>query len=70
MADALIGYTGFVGSNLLRQRAFDATYNSKNIGDIAGREFELLVCAGAPAAKWLANSKPDEDAANLDRLQA
>jgi nucleoside-diphosphate-sugar epimerase len=70
MADALIGYSGFVGSNLLRQRAFDATYNSKNIDDIAGREFDLLVCAGAPAAKWLANSKPEEDAANLNRLQA
>ena len=36
-ASALIGYTGFVGSNLLRQRAFDATFNSKNIEQISGR---------------------------------
>jgi hypothetical protein len=69
MSDALIGYTGFVGGNLLRQRSFDALYNSTNIDQIAGRAFDLLICAGAPAAKWLANSNPDEDAANLSRLQ-
>ena len=33
---ALIGHTGFVGSNLARQGAFDALYNSSNIESIAG----------------------------------
>jgi hypothetical protein len=48
--DALIGHSGFVGTNLHRQRPFDYLYNSKNIGDICGRSFELIVCAGIPAA--------------------
>ena len=68
MASALIGYTGFVGGNLLRQRRFDALYNSRNIEQIAGRRFELLVCAGAPAEKWKANQDPDGDWRSLQRL--
>ena len=50
---ALIGNTGFVGGNLLRQQPFDALFNSKNIDDIAGRSFDLVVCAGVRAEKWL-----------------
>ena len=34
---ALIGYTGFVGSNLVRQHSFDAMFNSQNIDSISGR---------------------------------
>lgn len=58
---ALIGYTGFVGSNLLSQHTFDDVYNSKNILDIKGKEYELVVCAGIKAQKWYANSHPEED---------
>jgi nucleoside-diphosphate-sugar epimerase len=65
---ALIGYTGFVGSNLLRQRPFDATFNSANIDDIAGRSFDLVICAGAPAEKWKANAQPERDLDNIERL--
>lgn len=61
--DALIGYTGFVGSNIQGQRPFDALYNSRNIHEIEGRSFDLLVCAGAPGTKWLANQRPLEDCA-------
>jgi nucleoside-diphosphate-sugar epimerase len=61
MADALVGHTGFVGGHLARQRRFDLLFNSKNIQDIAGCEFDLLVCAGAPAEKWRANRDPDAD---------
>ena len=68
MVDALVGYTGFVGSNLLRQRPFDDLYNSKNIEDIAGRQYELLVCSGAPAEKWKANREPEQDLENIKRL--
>ena len=42
MKSALIGYTGFVGSTLLRQRPFDEQYNSKNIREIAGQQFDLI----------------------------
>jgi nucleoside-diphosphate-sugar epimerase len=64
----LIGYTGFVGSNLLNQTTFDRLYNSKNISEIKGEKFELLICAGAPAVKWKANKFPEEDLANIQAL--
>jgi nucleoside-diphosphate-sugar epimerase len=65
---ALIGYTGFVGSNLLRQRPFDACFNSLNIDQIAGRSFDLVVCCGARAEKWKANADPEADLDNIERL--
>jgi len=68
MARALIGHTGFVGGNLRAQTEFTDLYDSKNIDAIAGRDFELVVCAGAPAAKWIANREPDRDRATLQRL--
>ena len=68
MSTALIGYTGFVGSTLLRQTSFVDLYNSTNIHEIQGRSYNLIVCAGAPAAKWIANSEPDKDLANLQFL--
>ena len=68
--DALIGHTGFVGSTLIRARAFDACYNSTSIDQIDGRSFDLLVCAGASAAKWQANQNPDIDRRSLERLKA
>lgn len=61
MKSALIGYTGFVGSNLLTQMKFDDLYNSKNINEIKNKEYDVIYCAGAPAAKWIANQKPTED---------
>jgi nucleoside-diphosphate-sugar epimerase len=67
---ALIGHTGFVGSNLARQTRFDATYNSSNIDSIAGREFDLLVISGVRAEKWIANANPEQDRAGIDRLLA
>jgi nucleoside-diphosphate-sugar epimerase len=65
---ALIGSTGFVGGALARQAPFDALYHSTDIAGIAGRSFDLVVCAGAPAAKWKANQQPEADLANLEVL--
>lgn len=70
MKNAIIGHTGFVGSNLIRQREFDEFYNSKNIESIVDRQFDLLVCSGAPAAKWLANKEPIKDKENLEILMS
>ncbi len=70
MTSALIGYTGFVGSNLACQMHFDEFYNSANIEDIRGQSFDLVVCAGAPGTKWYANAHPEEDAASIVRLCA
>ena len=55
MKNALIGFSGFVGATLQKQALFDALYRSTNIADIEGGEFDLAVCAGAPAQKWIAN---------------
>ena len=68
MATALIGHTGFVGGNLQAQRHFDDCYNSKNIDDISGKHYEVVVCAGVPAAKWIANREPIKDRENIERL--
>jgi nucleoside-diphosphate-sugar epimerase len=65
---ALIGYTGFIGSALLRQRSFEACFNSTNIEQIRGRSFDLIVCAGARAEKWKANAEPEGDLDNIERL--
>ncbi len=68
MSSALIGYTGFVGSHLARQATFDDFYNSKNIEQIAGKSYDLVVCSGASAVKWLANQQPEEDRRQIQRL--
>jgi len=70
VADALIGGTGLVGGTLLRHRRFDAVYRSTTIEEIAGRRFDRIYCAGAPAEKWKANRDPDADWRNLERLLA
>jgi len=57
----LIGYTGFVGSNLNRLAPFDACYNTQNIAEISGQAFKTLVCAAPQAKKWWANQNPEED---------
>lgn len=69
MKNALIGYTGFVGGNILDQHTFDETYNSKNFLDMQGREFDEVVCAGISAVKWLANKNPDEDKQKIQALE-
>ena len=61
MTAGLIGYTGLVGSNLERQHGFELRYNSRNIGEIRGRRFSLLVNAGVSAVKWKANEEPERD---------
>lgn len=68
MRNALIGATGFVGTSLLRQAAFDVLYRSANIGEIDGCSFGTVVCAGAPGQKWLANREPEADLANIEGL--
>tara|TARA_B100001123_G_scaffold326576_1_gene367282 strand:+ start:3419 stop:4189 length:771 start_codon:yes stop_codon:yes gene_type:complete len=68
MKSALIGHTGFVGSTLKAQCHFDDYYRSGNISDMAGKRYDLIVCAGAPGQKWLANKHPEEDRQSLARL--
>lgn len=68
MKNALIGHSGFVGTTLLKQTAFDGLYRSTNIAEIANQQFDVVVCAGAPAQKWIANREPEADLQNINRL--
>jgi dTDP-4-dehydrorhamnose reductase len=68
--DALIGHTGFVGGTLLRQRPFDKLYASSNIAEVRGAGFDTVICAAAPAAKWIADRDPHADLANIQKLAA
>lgn len=61
MKTQLVGYTGFVGSNLNEQYKFDGLYNSQNIQEAYGKNPELLVYSGVPAQKFLANKDPEKD---------
>ena len=58
---ALVGYTGFVGSNLDSATIFDGRYNSKNISSAYGTNPDLLIYSGVTAAKYIANSAPEKD---------
>ena len=62
---ALVGYTGFVGSNLVLQTTFDALYNSKNIAESYGTNPNLLIFSGIRAEKFLANKDPEKDYENI-----
>lgn len=59
--DSLVGYTGFVGSNLHNARQFDNVYNSGNIKMAYGTEPDLLVYSGLRAEKYMANQYPEKD---------
>lgn len=70
--NALIGYTGFVGSNLIHNN-FDIfktwdLYRSSNISNIKNKEYNIVICAGVPANKWYANENCFEDLDNINCL--
>lgn len=58
---SLVGYTGFVGSNLCNQEKFDGLYNSENIEEAFETNPDLLVYSGVPAQKFIANQFPEKD---------
>lgn len=65
---ALIGSTGFVGTNLRLSAGFDRLYNSSNIGDLPQSVVECAICAAAPATMWAANADPEGDLDNINKL--
>ncbi|MCU1716337.1 pyridine nucleotide transhydrogenase [Pseudomonas sp. 5P_3.1_Bac2] len=70
MFSSLIGYSGYVGGTLLKQEKFTSLYRSTNIGDIDDQSFDTVVCAGAPAQKWIANREPEADRQKIEKLIA
>lgn len=63
--DGLVGYTGFVGGNLLRQHAFGGLFNRANVASIGEGAFDRLVVSAVPATMWLANRNPEADRAGI-----
>src|SRR5690606_19330196 len=63
---ALIGHTGFVGSNFASAYAFDDVYNTSNIAEIAGQEYDLVVSAAARADSHRINNHGHEDRTEID----
>ena len=54
-SSAIVGYSGFVGSNLLSFYKFDYFYNSSNFHEAINKEYDTLFFCGVPAVKWYAN---------------
>lgn len=61
MITSLVGYTGFVGSNIESKFKFNNLYNSKNIEQAFGTNPDLLIYSGVRAEKFLANNEPQRD---------
>ena len=65
MKNALIGYTGFIGSSF--KRHFDFKINSKSVIEDKIDVSELVVCAPS-GLKWKANKQPSEDLLSCKKL--
>lgn len=61
----LVGYTGFVGSNIAAKHEFTWKINSKNKEEAFGKKPDLLIYAGLRAEKFLANKDPEADMATI-----
>ena len=66
----LVGYTGFVGSNLMQSMSFDKYFNSTNFHQAKHLEVDELYFCGVPAVKWYANKYPEEDNDVLQKIKA
>lgn len=65
----LVGYSGFVGSNLCAKGNFQAVFNSKNIQEAYGIKPDLLIYAGVRGEKYLANQNPEEDRKHISQAK-
>jgi nucleoside-diphosphate-sugar epimerase len=68
MSSALIGHSGFVGSNILLSENFEFKFNSSNISSINYKHINRIVCAGVQSVKWQANKDPDTDWNGIEKL--
>ena len=65
----LVGYTGFVGSNICLSHAFDYLINSKNVMQAFGVKPDCLIYSGVPAEMFLANKDPEKDKKIIDNAK-
>ena len=65
MKNALIGYTGFIGSHLKEKIKNCKYYNSKNIKKIKNKKFNKIYFSGNDSRIWYVNKYPKKDMKNL-----
>ena len=65
---AVVGYTGFIGSNLKKIYKSNFNFNSKNISKIRKKKLDLVLCAGTYSKRWIANKYPKKDLYNILKL--
>jgi nucleoside-diphosphate-sugar epimerase len=70
MAISLVGYSGFIGQQLMRdyEKQIGNIYNSKNIHKLPDINHDTLIIAAPSAVKWQANKNPQDDLAKVSRL--
>lgn len=68
---ALVGNTGFVGSNICAAAGekIGRSYHSTDIADAFGTRPDVLIYAGLRAEKFLANADPEADLARIRQAQ-
>ena len=69
MRKALVGYTGFVGSNIYAAGGYEGAYNSRNIEEAFGTKPDLLIYSGLRAEKYLANNDPERDLKMIENAE-
>lgn len=62
----IVGYTGFVGSNLCLSHEFQHLINSKNIETAFGVCPDTLIYCGVPAEMFIANQYPEKDRETIE----
>lgn len=66
--NAIIGWTGFVGSELLPSIENADLYNSSNIESLRGKTYSCIYFSGLPAEKWRINKDPEPDRAIVESI--
>ena len=64
---AIIGHTGFIGSNMAKMVQADK-FSSSNIHKIKEKEYETIYCCAPGATKWMINKAPEKDFQNIESL--
>jgi len=67
--NAIFGYTGLVGTHLLKNFYFNHLYNSKNINESVNKIFDNIIISCIPAVKWVANKFPEKDNQTIENIK-
>jgi hypothetical protein len=67
--DVLVGYTGFVGVNLIQYMKRNTIFiNSGNTDAFLHKEYDTVYYCGVYAEKWKANKYPEDDTMHINKI--